>query len=630
MANIHQSLAIDELWDDEKPYLTPPERLNIWEWVETRRYLGTRSEEQGPMKLDRTPYVRSWLESAIADDVEGVVVCASAQVAKTEFGLSVCGYYADVLKSPVLVALGDEMTAKHISRDRIRKMFEDSPDLYPLIDKAPVLNNEEIELTNGAYVNVVWASSVAALATKAFRVVIADEIDKPGYYVKTSEAMPLSLIRERTESFFAFKHIFFSTPTVETGNITVELMSCDVIYDWHVPCPICGTFQPLRFSKDHAFGFKKGKYRADTGEMLDLGGVLWDGGSEATQGQVSKARYQCGSCGGLWTTAMKNRAVVKGKAVARQEIKGRVRKVGHHINRLYSLLGKSGSLDKIVAAFLEANRSKNPRNLQGFVNSTLADPWMPDSRPRRTDTIIQLADDRPRGVVPGGGRVACLLAGIDTQDDGFYYEIRAFGYGLDRESWCIREGKVPTFESLARVLWDDQYTDADGLEYPIHLSMQDAMGHRTAEVYDFCRVNRGKIFPTMGRQTMATPFTYSKIEFYPGSKKPIPGGLQLIRFDTNHFKNQLAGILEIAPGDPGCWHYHGEITQDWARQMTVEVLDEKGLWCNPLNKANHAWDCGALLLLAHEIRGVAYIQKPDPSGNYPTRSGRRVLSKGVE
>jgi hypothetical protein len=34
-------------------------------------------------------------------------------------------------------------------------------------------------------------------------------------------------------------------------------------------------------------------------------------------------------------------------------------------------------------------------------------------------------------------------------------------------------------------------------------------------------------------------------KYYPGSKKPIPGGIKLARFDTRYFKNQLAGILEI-------------------------------------------------------------------------------------
>jgi terminase, large subunit len=179
-------------------------------------------------------------------------------------------------------------------------------------------------------------------------------------------------------------------------------------------------------------------------------------------------------------------------------------------------------------------------------------------------------------------------------------------YGLECHSWGIREGKVPTFEALEQVLWFDQHKDSDGNVYPVRFTLQDAMGHRTSEVYDFCRMHRGLILPTMGKQTMSTPYAYSNREYYPGSKKPIPGGIKLVRFDTNYFKNQLAGILEVVSGDPGCWHYHSQITQDWARQMTVEGINDKGVWENPQERPNHAWDCATLLLLAHEVLGVAF------------------------
>jgi hypothetical protein len=32
---------------------------------------------------------------------------------------------------------------------------------------------------------------------------------------------------------------------------------------------------------------------------------------------------------------------------------------------------------------------------------------------------------------------------VDTQDDGFVYEIRAQGWGIAEETWCIREGFHP-------------------------------------------------------------------------------------------------------------------------------------------------------------------------------------------
>lgn len=589
-----------------------PADFDILKWVETRRHLSSRSEERGPMRLNRTPYVRPWLRAAVDPDIEEVVICASAQVAKTEFGLCVAGFYADVKRSTVLVSLADEQTARHISRDRIRKMFEDSPDLRPLLDGAPVVNNEELSLSNGAYIGIAWASSVAGLATRSFRVTIADEIDKPGYSVKSAEAMPLSLIRERTESYYDFKHIFFSTPTVETGNITEELEGCDVVYDWHVPCPICGVYQPLRFTPDHAYGFNKGKFVSEAGGLVDLGGVIWEGGLDATDAQVENGRYRCGPCGALWTTPEKNRAVIRGKKVSRLPFDGRARKVGFHVNRLYSLLGKSGDIEKLIRAFITAKRSPNPRVLQGFINSTLAEPYVPKIRPRSVEVLRLLKDDRPKGLVPNQEPVACLLAGVDTQDDGFFYEIRAFGYGLGRTSWGVREGKVGTFEDLAQVLWSDQYYDIDGNPFVVSFTLQDAMGHRASEVYDFCRLHRGYILPTQGVQRLAAPVGLTNLSFYPGTKKPIPGGMQLVRLDTNFFKSRLANQLEIVGGDPGAWNYHSETPDAWFEQMTAEVLNDENLWENPRSRPNHAWDVSVLCQAAHEYRGVGMWAKPEP------------------
>jgi phage terminase large subunit GpA-like protein len=216
--------------------------------------------------------------------------------------------------------------------------------------------------------------------------------------------------------------------------------------------------------------------------------------------------------------------------------------------------------------------------------------------------------------------VACLLAAVDTQDDGFYFEIRAFGFGMEFTSWCVREGFVTSLEGLAQILWQDEYRDADGNEYRVRLAIHDAMGHRTSEVYDFCRNNRGRIIPAKGEQRLAQPHAWTNLEFYPGTKKQIPGGLKLLRHDTNYYKNELSRRLEVVNGDPGCWHYHAETTVDWARQMTVEGRDEQDLWQNPGNKPNHAWDCAELLLVAHDMLGVKHWKAPEKKKAEPVSS----------
>jgi len=140
------------------------------------------------------------------------------------------------------------------------------------------------------------------------------------------------------------------------------------------------------------------------------------------------------------------------------------------------------------------------------------------------------------------------------------------------------------------------------------------MGHRTSEVYDFCRLHRGRIIPLQGVDTrrMTQPHTWSIIEYYPGTKKPIPGGIKLLRADVNFYKDDLAGKLEVNPEDPGAWHLHAEATEELARHMCAEVTDEKGLWVPRANRPNHFWDCAVYNLVAWDVLGVRYMRPKRP------------------
>ena len=243
------------------------------------------------------------------------------------------------------------------------------------------------------------------------------------------------------------------------------------------------------------------------------------------------------------------------------------------------------------------------------MNNIKAEPWMDYSQERSEDRILALRDDRPRGIVPGGNRVAGLTAGIDTQDDGFWYEIRAWGWG-GKDSWQVREGFILNFDDLEKVLWNDIYKDSESKEYLVQFAVQDAMGHRTADVYDFCRRHRGRILPFQGVDRLSAPFVYTTIEHYPGSRRPIPGGIRLVRANVTYYKNRLANFLDIAPGDPGNWAFHAETTEEWAGHMVAEYRDEKELWQCPPGKANHGWDCSVCNLVAADIIGIQYWSEP--------------------
>jgi hypothetical protein len=50
-----------------------------------------------------------------------------------------------------------------------------------------------------------------------------------------------------------------------------------------------------------------------------------------------------------------------------------------------------------------------------------------------------------------------------------------------------------------------------------------------------------------------------------------------------------------------------DMTEDWAKQLTVEYIDDKtGYWVCPEGADNHAWDVSVYGLVAHDVLGVKY------------------------
>jgi hypothetical protein len=126
------------------------------------------------------------------------------------------------------------------------------------------------------------------------------------------------------------------------------------------------------------------------------------------------------------------------------------------------------------------------------------------------------------------------------------------------------------------------------------------------------RPRQGRIFAAQGedRENMTTMINWSNIEFYPGTKKPIPGGVRLLRHNANLWKNKLAQKLEVKPQDPGAFHVErDDNAMEYARQMCAEVLDEDGRWSPLASRANHYWDAEVLCLIAADILRLKYKQK---------------------
>jgi phage terminase large subunit GpA-like protein len=125
---------------------------------------------------------------------------------------------------------------------------------------------------------------------------------------------------------------------------------------------------------------------------------------------------------------------------------------------------------------------------------------------------------------------------------------------------------------------------------------------------------------------MNQPHAFSKIDTYPGTNKPIPGGIQLLRINTNYYKDLLAAKLEINPADQGAWHMHSEMSADWALMMVSEFVNDKGLWECKSGAANHAWDISGYGLAAADLAGLKFRGKERVQGV----EGSRVQEKQAD
>jgi terminase, large subunit len=604
---------------------TPAEKLTVSEWTEKYRELRAQAEEKGPMRMSRTPYLTPILNMGNRLDpspecnpngvnfshVDEVVICKPAQIAGTEGVISLAGYFTHQEPCTIMMCLADEDTAKYVANNRLQLMYKSSEEMKKLIIPGH-FNADEMAFVNGAYVLIGWASSVSKIASRPARILIADEIDKPGYYARSKEASALSLIRERKESFYSGMIFMLSTPTVEGGNIAAEMETCDVIYDWHVPCPACGIFQPLRWSLKYSEEFKDGFYRDRDGIMRPIGGVMWDGGRQADKKQVAAARYKCGSCDAKWTTIEKDIAVGRGLMAPRTALTHPPRKVGFHINRLYSLLGKSGEISKLVADWCDLHRTSDVIQLkkkkQGFINSTLAYLWKEVLiRPELEDVLKARCDLAP-DTVPADA--VALTCGIDAQKYGFYYVIRA--WARDYTSWLIQYGQLETWTDVERLLFDTVF---DG--HRIWRAVLDTGGGvsgsedftMTEQAYFWLRKNavgrgarvfgtKGSARPLAGKIHVGKPFDRTP------SGKALMGGLQIIMLDTGQLKDMYHyRLAQAREGGVQAAYLHAQTGNDYALQILAEEkrTDEKGMpvWVQ-VKRDNHWLDCETMAMVCAE------------------------------
>jgi phage terminase large subunit GpA-like protein len=548
-----------------------PERLSVSEWAERNVVLGEDGPEPGQYRSGRTPYSREWQDSVALPWIHQITVCAGTQLGKSQSGLNVMSYAIAQDPGPMTVVLPTKEDAEEFGENRLLPQLERSPTLKAQLGTDRYDAKKRQIRTRRC--RVLFRSAVKAkeLAAYPARWLFLEEASKLVSQAG-AEAAPFALARERTTNFWNHKIYLSSTPLLADGLITVEFENGDR-RRYHVPCPHCGTFQVLVWKQ-----------------------VKWDDERDDTEAKIlasGDAWYECTTCRekirdhhkptmlarGVW--------VPEGREVREWCESGRAAdRAPHRSYHLWAGYSPWITFPKLVGEFLR--QRKNPKDLQNFINSKLAEPWVEKVEESKPAALRECIGGYRRGDCPEGVRF--VTAAVDVQKRFLSFTVR--GWGLDMENWLLDHNRVGDFAQLVPLLFGRQWPR--GLR--VRAVFMDAR-YRTRECIAFAKKHpqvalcRGVEFddplPMRGGQP---------VERHPVTGQPV-GTVRAWHLNVLMFKDELHGSIRGAEGF-GRFHVYEDVDETYLEEMTSEhkiVVREKKKdrerWVKKAgHRQNHYWD----------------------------------------
>lgn len=528
----------------------PPPKLTGSEWADTYRKLSPEASSS-PGQWKTEDYQKDVLDAATDPEVEKVILMWSSQVGKTEIELNTVGYYIHQDPSPIMVVLPTkDPLAKDWSRDRLAPMIRDTEVLAKKVSDPKARDGDNSTLHKkfpGGLIVITGANVAADLASRPMRILLCDEVDRFPSSAGT-EGDPIALAEKRQQTFWNYKRIYVSTPTIEgddekeKGDEKIIGSRIAVEYNkgtrelWKKQCPHCGEYV---FINHEGMKFKEDKD--------SLGNCT-----------ISDIKFECPIC--LSQYDERTWKAQKGKWIAESpHIRGTR---SFHLNAFYS---PWYSWDKIIKEWVEAK--KDPKQLQVVTNTLFGLPYK-DKRNLDDEDKLLSRKEHYGAELPEGALL--LTCGVDTQDTRLEYEI--VGWGKDKESWGIEFGVIPgkpdnpaTWNMLDDRL-DKIYRFADGKGLKIACTCVDSGGHYTTDVYRYCKKNaHRRIFAIKGQGGPGIPLIHKVTQN--NSEKCL-----LIMLGVDEGKTSI--ISSLKEKEPGANYMH--FPHDVIDYETGEIINSRG------------------------------------------------------
>lgn len=539
--------------------LAPPPDLPPSAWVERFRVLDPSAALPGKFSFNTTPYFRAPLDDlSTTSGIKTVVVCAGAQLGKTELILSAVCYWIANDPKPIMCVWPTVDVAKRVVVSRLEPALASVPEVKVRIipERSRERGNTTFhkKLIGGGDLVIVGANAPAPLRSSPINFALLDEVSAfPG---STEEGDVLDLVAARQYTYpHTCKTLLTSTPLDEGAcRITRAYLETNQ-QKYFIPCLQCG----------HMF-------------VITFADIKWP------TGEPDKAALVCPACGSVHDDFDKPEQLRRGAWRPTAE-GGDPTMAGYHVSGLYSPWLRYGAI-----ATHHRKVRKDPPRLRVFVNTILAETWRDESGEKiEPATIAERVErgDWTAALPPG---VAILTASVDTQDNRLELEI--VGWGKDEESWSIEYRQI-FGDTSDKAVWQELdelllRTFQHSLAVPdmgISAVCIDTQGHSSAMAYSYCRDKfERRIWGIKGSNSAGKPPIWPR---KPAKQKN--GKFNPTFVGVNTAKEVIYSRMKITEPGPGYMHFPADRADTYFAQLTAERMIS--VWSK--GRETKVWDKGS-------------------------------------
>ena len=615
------------------------------DWAEENIvFNGDTSPITGALDLSRSPHIIEMLDDFDKTRVWKQIGNYSTQTGKTLWLFIAVGKTLDADPCKIQFAIPNEDAVSNYIEDKAEpfmrgvKSLTEKMEVHADNEKGLRKKKTRIRVPNGDC--TFTGSSASSKRSRTVRVMAVDEMDLmvDGSFIE---------LEGRTKAFEKFdrKVLGASSQKRENGEIGKAYKTCETKKEWQTRCKQCNH---TWYAGSKHFKWITRKQYAESLEIEPEDIVETNYKTEA----LKDVHLLCPHCDHHISSEEKDNMILDGQylfKIVEGDENGRT--IGYKGNALAMFLT---TFETIAGLVIDAESSEYIEDIQQVYLDYFNEIYKAEHQTTDENDILLLSNGLDERILHED--TAIVLMGIDTQKDHFWYEIRAYRYGIISDT--ILHGRVETFDDLEKIMGMN-FECKDGSTRGIDKVGIDRRGikSRTAEVDAWVTdlvVSQGMedfIYLTEGERTASTkPIRMKTVvdDIITKKKKKYP--LKAIALNNTVLKNELSASINrgikkanaLTEEDEGS-EYFGHlfyinedivkeaeaildggdkwVSTNYWKQYTAEsyiyVVNKQGKlakeksWENTRQTDNHYWDCGVICVALAHLMHISTMKKEE-------------------